>query len=331
MSAFDDRADGRTRRIYVAGHTGMVGSALVRQLKDEEKGELLLRDRARLDLTRQSEVENFFRQEKPDCVYLAAAKVGGIKANNEMPADFIRVNLQIQTNVIHSAYEAGVSRLLFLGSSCIYPRQADQPLQEEALMTGPLEPTNEAYAVAKIAGIRMCESYRRQHACDFRSVMPTNLYGPNDNFDLETSHVLPALLRKFHSAVTSGADTVSVWGSGRPRREFLHVDDMAAASVHIMNLPAERYWSVADPRCSHINVGSGLDISIAELAEMIADISGFQGNIEFDADMPDGTPQKLLDVSRLESLGWTYDIKLKDGISQTYDWMARHWDEIQNG
>ena len=330
MSTMDSRADTRDNRIYVAGHAGMVGCALVRQLARAGKNELILRNRADLDLTRQVEVERFFAQEKIDCVYLAAAKVGGIKANNELPADFIRENLQIQTHVIHAAHMAGVNRLLFLGSSCIYPRQAPQPMPEDSLLTGPLESTNEAYAVAKIAGIRMCEAYRRQHGCDFRSVMPTNLYGPDDNFDLETSHVLPALLRKFHTAVTAGAQSVSVWGSGKPRREFLHVDDMAAASVHIMNLSPERYWSVAQPGCSHINVGSGTDVSIAELAELIAGISGFQGRIEFDAGMPDGTPRKLLDVGRLESLGWKYEIRLEDGIRRTYDWMVNHWNQIQN-
>ena len=330
MSVSGHSADSGQRRVFIAGHKGMVGSALVRQLENSENAELVLRDRAELDLTRQGEVDQFFRQQRVDDVYLAAARVGGIKANRDLPADFIRENLQIQTNVINAAFEAGVGRLLFLGSSCIYPRQAPQPLREESLMTGPLESTNEAYAVAKIAGIRMCESYRRQHHCDFRSVMPTNLYGPNDNFDLETSHVLPALLRKFHTAVVSGARTVSVWGSGKPRREFLHVDDMAAASVHVLELPPERYWSVAVSGCSHINVGSGVDVSIAELAEMIAGITGFKGAIEFDAAMPDGTPRKLLDVGRLESLGWTYKIRLEDGIRQTYDWMLDHWEEIRN-
>ena len=330
MSSVDSRTDAGRGKTYIAGHAGMVGAALVRRLEREGKNELILRHRTDLDLTRQVEVEQFFAGEEIDQVYLAAAKVGGIKANSEMPADFIRENLQIQTNVIHAAHSAGVRRLLFLGSSCIYPRQAEQPMVESSLMTGPLETTNEAYAVAKIAGIRMCESYRRQHGSDFRSVMPTNLYGPNDNFDLETSHVLPALLRKFHTAVISDAQSVSVWGSGRPRREFLHVDDMAAASVHIMNLTPERYWSVAEAGCSHINVGTGSDVSIADLAGLIAGITGFQGRIEFDASMPDGTPRKLLDVGRVESLGWTYGIGLEEGVRQTCDWMVRHWDEIQN-
>ena len=306
----------------------MVGSALVRSLKASGEERIVTRSRAELDLTRQSDVESFFADEKIDVVYLAAAHVGGIKANNELPADFIHDNLQIQTNVIHSAYQAGVSRLLFLGSSCIYPRLARQPINEDALMTGPLEGTNEAYAVAKIAGIKMCESYRRQHGCDFRSAMPTNLYGPHDNFDLETSHVLPALLRKFHQAVISADQTVSVWGSGRPRREFLHVDDMAAASCHLMGLSAERYWSGVSDRCSHVNVGCGADVGISELADLIAGISGFGGAIEYDPDMPDGTPRKLLDVSRLKAFGWTAQISLGQGVRETHNWMVEHWNEI---
>ena len=317
-------------KIYVAGHRGMVGSALVRQLEMSAGQSIITRSRQELDLTRQEEVKAFFADECIDRVYLAAAKVGGIKANKEMPAGFIRENLQIQTNVIHAAHTAGVERLLFLGSSCIYPRLADQPMAEEALMSGPLEPTNEAYAVAKIAGIKMCESYRRQHGSDFRSVMPTNLYGPNDNFDLDTSHVLPALLRKFHTAATTGGETVTVWGSGRPRREFLHVDDMAAASRHIMNLSAERYWSVATPHCSHINVGSGRDVSISELAGLISGVAGFSGQITFDSSMPDGTPRKLLDVSRLKALGWQPETSLEEGIARTYAWMVEHWSQVDN-
>ena len=320
--------DGKT---YVAGHGGMVGSALVRALRARGQHDLLLRSRADLDLTRQSDVEDFFAAENVERVYLAAARVGGIKANNEQPADFIRENLQVQTDVIHAAHKAGVSRLLFLGSSCIYPRLAAQPMSEEALMTGPLEPTNEAYAVAKIAGIKMCESYRRQHGSDFRSVMPTNLYGPNDNFDLVSSHVLPALLRKFHQATIAGAESVAVWGSGRPRREFMHVDDMAAASIHLLELAPDRYWSVARERCSHVNVGTGRDISIAELASTIAVVTGFSGTIEFDTTMPDGTPRKLLDVSRLRELGWEASIELQDGVRQTYAWMTAHWPEITAG
>jgi len=309
----------------------MVGSALLRALTGKSGMELLVSGRGELDLTRQSEVEAFFADEKIERVYLAAARVGGIKANNEQPADFIRENLQVQTNVIDAAFRAGVARLLFLGSSCIYPRLAEQPMREEALMTGPLEPTNEAYAVAKIAGIKMCESYRRQHGCDFRSVMPTNLYGPNDNFDLASSHVLPALMRKFHQAVVAGDASVRVWGSGRPRREFMHVDDMAVASIHLLELAPERYWSVASERCSHVNVGTGKDISIAELASLIAGIAGFDGAIEFDATMPDGTPRKLLDVSRLRELGWEPSIGLEDGIRQTHEWMVANWQKITAG
>jgi GDP-L-fucose synthase len=307
----------------------MVGAALVRRLERGGRQSLVLRDRSELDLTRQSEVEQFFADERIDQVYLAAALVGGIKANDERPADFIAENLLIQTHVIRAAHRAGVARLLFLGSSCIYPRLARQPLREDALLTGPLEGTNEAYAVAKIAGIKMCESYRRQFGCDFRSAMPTNLYGPHDNFDLDSSHVLPALLRKFHQATLQGARSVPVWGSGRPRREFLHVDDMADACVHLMELEPAAYWGVASDRCSHVNVGSGTDISIAELADLIGRIAGFGGAIEFDASMPDGTPRKLLDVCRLRALGWEAGIGLEDGIRQTYDWMTAHWDEVR--
>lgn len=306
----------------------MVGAALVRRLQSGGQHDLLLRGRAELNLTSQSAVEQFFADERIDQVYLAAALVGGIKANNDRPAEFITENLLIQTNVIRAAHRAGVPRLLFLGSSCIYPRLAEQPMREDELMTGPLEATNEAYAVAKIAGIKMCESYRRQYGCDFRSVMPTNLYGPHDNFDLQSSHVLPALLRKFHQAVQQRGKSVPVWGSGRPRREFLHVDDVADACVHLMELAPERYWSAVGDRCSHVNVGSGTDISIAELAGLIGRVAGFQGAIEFDATMPDGTPRKLLDVSRLRALGWQARIGLEDGIRRTYDWMTAHWDEV---
>ena len=315
-------------RTFVAGHRGMAGSAIVRALRARGQADLVLRSRAELDLSRQAEVEDFFADERIDRVYLAAARVGGIKANDEQPADFIRDNLQIQTNVIHAAWRSGVERLLFLGSSCIYPRLAEQPMREEALLTGPLEATNEAYAVAKIAGIKMCESYRRQHGCDFRSAMPTNLYGPNDNFDLQSSHVLPALLRKFHEAKLGGDARVAVWGSGRPRREFLHVDDMAAACIHLMDLPAERYGAAAPARCSHVNVGCGSDVSIAELAALIARITGFPGDIGFDPSMPDGTPRKLLDVSRLRALGWSASIGLEEGIRQTYDWMVDNWARV---
>ena len=315
-------------RVYVAGHRGMVGSALVRKLQESANNCIITRSRRELDLTRQNEVEEFFAEQRIDWVYLAAAKVGGIKANIEAPADFIRENLQVQSNVIHAAHSAGVGRLLFLGSSCIYPRLAVQPMAEDALMSGPLEPTNEAYAVAKIAGIKMCESYRRQHGSDFRSVMPTNLYGPNDNFNLETSHALPALLRKFHTAVITGNTAVTVWGSGRPRREFLHVDDMAAASLHLMSISAEQYWSELPPHCSHTNVGSGTDVSISELAKLIAVISGFTGQIKFDTSMPDGTPRKLLDINRLKAFGWQPETSLEVGIRQTYAWMLEHWQQI---
>ncbi len=309
----------------------MVGSALVGMLRRRSGRSLITRDRSALDLTRQADVERFFESERIEQVYLAAARVGGIKANNEHPADFIRENLQIQTNVIDAAYRSGVSRLLFLGSSCIYPRLAEQPMTESTLMTGPLEATNEAYAVAKIAGIKMCESYRRQHGCDFRSVMPTNLYGPHDNFDPESSHVLPALLRKFHQAVLAGEGAVKVWGSGRPRRDFMHVSDMAAACCHLMDLPAADFWSAVDDRCSHVNVGTGTDISIADLAALIAEITGFEGSIEFDVSQPDGTPRKLLDVSKMAQLGWQASISLRDGIAQTYEWMAAHWENIAGG
>lgn len=304
----------------------MVGSSIVRLLEREGETDLIKQTHNELDLTNQAAVESFFASRQIDTVYLAAARVGGIKANSEFPANFIRDNLLIQTNIIHSAYRAGVSRLLFLGSSCIYPRLAAQPLTEDALMTGVLEPSNEAYAVAKIAGIKMCEAYRRQFGCDFRSAMPTNLYGPNDNFDPDTSHVLPALLRKFQEAATRGIPAVKVWGSGRPRREFLHVDDMAAAACHLMRIPEAQYWSGVSDYCSHVNVGCGTDISIAGLAEMIAGICGFDGRIEFDTSMPDGTPRKLLDISRLESMGWSATISLEEGVLATRDWMLNHQD-----
>jgi GDP-L-fucose synthase len=302
----------------------MVGSALVRQLSADDSVDLLTRERRELDLTRQSEVEQFFADQAIDHVFLAAAKVGGILANNDYPADFIRENLQIQTHVIHAAHLAGVKRLLFLGSSCIYPRLAAQPIGEDALLTGPLEPTNEPYAIAKIAGIRMCESYHRQYGSDFRSVMPTNLYGPNDNFDAQSSHVLPALLWKFHTAVQRGDDQVVVWGSGSPRREFLHVDDMAMACGVIMRMHAGDFWAAVPARNSQVNVGCGQDISIADLASMVAEVSGFTGEIVFDTSKPDGTPRKLLDVSRIKAMGWSASISLHDGISSTYRWMQEH-------
>jgi GDP-L-fucose synthase len=312
------------KRIFVAGHRGMVGSALVRRLSQAPDVELLMRSRAELDLSRQTEVEQFFADEAIDQVYLAAARVGGILANRDYPADFIRENLQIQTNIIHGAHQAGVKRLLFLGSSCIYPRLAEQPIVEDSLLKGDLETTNEAYAIAKIAGIRMCESYHRQYGSDYRSVMPTNLYGPEDNFDLESGHVLPALLRKFHEAAQAGAEQAVVWGSGTPRREFLHVDDMAAACHLVMETEPDRFWSTVPARNSQVNIGCGEDVSIASLAELIADITGFDGSIVFDSGKPDGTPRKLLDISRVQSLGWSPRISLREGVQQTYGWMLRH-------
>ncbi len=313
--------------VFIAGHRGMVGSALCRHL-EQAGAPLLTRTRDALDLTRQNEVEAFFRDHRVSQVYLAAAKVGGIHANNEYPADFLYQNLLIEANVIHAAFKAGVQRLLFLGSSCIYPKHATQPMTEDSLLTGTLEPTNEAYAIAKIAGIKLCESYNRQHGTDFRSVMPTNLYGPGDNFHLQNSHVVPALLRKFHQAKLDGDSSVPVWGSGRPKREFLHVDDMAAACRFVMELPAETYWSAVDPRCSHLNVGVGKDCSIAELAGTIKRVSEFDGELNFDASKPDGTPRKLLDVSRINHLGWQAEIGLEHGLKDAYQWMAERWDSI---
>ncbi len=309
---------------FVAGHRGMVGAAICRQLERRGDRTIVTASREELDLCDTRAVDAFFAEHSIDEVYLAAAKVGGIYANNTYPADFIYDNLMIEANVVHAAFRHGVKRLLFLGSSCIYPREADQPMHEEALLTGTLEPTNEPYAIAKIAGIKLCESYNRQHGCDFRSVMPTNLYGPGDNFHPENSHVSPALLRRFHEAVADGTDTVSVWGSGRPKREFLHVDDMAAACVHVMGLDRETYESVTSPMCSHINVGTGVDCSIRELAETIARVTGFQGTVSFDSSKPDGTPRKLLDVSRLQSLGWKAGIVLEDGLAETYRWFSSH-------
>lgn len=310
-------------RVFVAGHRGMVGSAIVRKL--QAKGvNPIVRTRSEVDLLDQRSVRDFLNNERPDLVILAAAKVGGIRANNNFPADFIYENLAIETNVIKSAFDARVGRLLFLGSSCIYPRNAAQPMLENALLTGPLEPTNEPYAIAKIAGIKLCESYNRQYGTDYRSVMPTNLYGPNDNFDAETSHVFPALLRRFHEAVQGGQDEVVVWGSGTPRREFLHVDDMAEACLFVAGLPSEIYRANTEPMLSHINVGCGEDVSIAELAELIARVTGFTGAIRFDTSQPDGAPRKLLDVSRLAKMGWRSSIGLEEGILSTYQWYLDH-------
>jgi len=308
-------------KTFIAGHRGMVGAAILRALSAREQvPEIVTRTHAELDLTNQAAVANFFQTETPDVVILAAAKVGGIHANNSYPAEFIYENLMIEANVIHQAFTAGVRRLLFLGSSCIYPKQAPQPMSEQALLTGTLEPTNEPYAIAKIAGIKLCESYNRQYGVDFRSVMPTNLYGPGDNFHPQNSHVLPALIRRFHEARQAGADKVTIWGSGTPRREFLHVDDMAAASLFVLDLPVAEYAAATDPMLSHINVGTGTDVSILELARIVADVVGFDGDIETDPSKPDGTMRKLMDVSRLDQMGWRAKIELRDGISRTYQW-----------
>jgi len=310
----------RQGKVYVAGHQGMVGSALVRRLRRDGCGNLLLKTRAEADLENQREVRDLILTEKPDYVFLAAAMVGGIHANNSFPAQFIYSNLMIAANVINAAWEAGVKRLMYLGSSCIYPRNAPQPIREEYLLTGTLEATNEPYAVAKIAGIKLCESYNREYGTDFRSVMPTNLYGPNDNFDLKTSHVLPALLRKFHEAKTAGAASVEVWGSGKPRREFLHVDDLADACVYLACLPKSVYSAHTRPNLSQLNVGTGSDVTIAGLAAMISEVVGYEGEIGYNSDYPDGTDQKLLDVSTVAKLGWKARTGLKEGIESTYRW-----------
>ena len=311
-------------RIYIAGHRGMVGSAIQRQLEARrdagEAMELITRTHGELDLTDQAAVRTFMQAEQPDVVILAAARVGGIVANNSYPAEFIYDNLIMEANIIHQAYAAGVERLLFLGSSCIYPREADQPMAEEALLTGVLEPTNEPYAIAKIAGIKLCESYNRQYGVDYRSVMPTNLYGPGDNFHPEHSHVLPALIRRFHEAAEAGQDEVVIWGTGTPRREFLHVDDMAEAALFVMDRPRAEVDQTTRAMCSHINVGTGEDISIYELAEQVAEVTGFKGRIVTDPSKPDGTPRKLLDVSRLHAMGWRARIGLREGIEATYQW-----------
>lgn len=310
-------------RIFIAGHRGMVGGAILRHVL-ARGGTAITRSRSELDLTDQAAVRAFFQAEKPDAVILAAAKVGGIHANNTYPADFIYENLMIECNVIHQAFAAGVRRLLFLGSSCIYPRAVAQPMREDALLTGVLEPTNEPYAVAKIAGIKLCESYNRQHGTDYRSVMPTNLYGPGDNFHPLNSHVLPALMRRFHEASASKTPEVTIWGTGAPRREFLHVDDMAAASLFVMDMSPETYAANTTPLLSHINVGSGEDVSIGELAVMIAQVTGFRGAIRFDRSKPDGSPRKLMDVSRLSAMGWRASVPLQQGVARTYDWFLQN-------
>ena len=315
--------------VFVAGHRGMVGSAIVRRLKSLGYQNIITRTRTELDLERQVEVENFFRGEHLDQVYMAAAKVGGIHANNTYSAEFIYDNLMVECNLIHTAHTAGVQKLLFLGSSCIYPKLAPQPMREDSLLTGTLEPTNEPYAIAKIAGIKLCESYNRQYGRDYRSVMPTNLYGSNDNYHPENSHVIPALLLRFHKAVQSEAHEVVVWGSGAPMREFLHVDDMAAASVHVMELDETTYRAHTQPMHSHINVGSGVDCTIRELAETVARVTGYTGRLSFDASKPDGTPRKLMDVSRLKALGWEAKIGLEDGLRDAYQWFLTNQERFR--
>jgi GDP-L-fucose synthase len=318
------------QRIFVAGHRGMVGSAIVRQLQHLGYHNIVTCARNELDLLDQAAVQAFFAEQRIDQVYLAAAKVGGIHANDSYPAEFIYQNLMIEANIIQAAHASGVQRLLFLGSSCIYPKHAEQPMREEALLTGPLEPTNEPYAVAKIAGIKLCESYNRQYGRDYRSVMPTNLYGPHDNYHPQNSHVIPALLRRFHEATRDNLEEVVIWGSGTPMREFLHVDDMAAACLHVMNLDAETYRAHTQPMLSHINVGSGRDCSIRELAHTIARVTEFQGRLRFDASKPDGAPRKLMDVSRLAALGWTASIELEQGLRDAYRWFVEHQGEFRS-
>lgn len=317
------------KSVFVAGHRGMVGSAIVRRLESLGYRNILTASRDELDLTNQSQVQEYFKHHTIDEVYLAAARVGGIQANNIYPAEFLYQNLVIEVNLIHAAHQADVGKLLFLGSSCIYPKHAEQPMQEEALLTGTLEPTNEPYGIAKIAGIKLCESYNRQYGRDYRSVMPTNLYGPNDNFHPENSHVIPALLRRFHEAKQRGDSEVVVWGSGMPMREFLHVDDMAAASIHVMELEDTTYEANTSPMLSHINVGTGVDCTIRNLAETVKRVTGFDGSLLFDDSKPDGAPRKLMDVSRLKSLGWQASISLDDGLQDTYQWFLDNQDRFR--
>lgn len=317
------------KRVYVAGHRGMVGSAIVRQLERRDDVQLILRGKDELNLLSQANVHQFFESQSIDEVYLAAAKVGGIVANSTFPAVFIYENLMMECNVIHASYLSGVKKLLFLGSSCIYPKLAEQPMEESALLTGPLEPTNEPYAIAKIAGIKLCESYNRQYGTDYRSVMPTNLYGPNDNFHPQNSHVIPGLIRRFHQAKEEGAKEVVAWGTGKPMREFLHVDDMASASIHIMELDHSVYSQHTQQMLSHINIGTGTDCTIRELVETVAEVVGFEGEIQFDASKPDGTPRKLLDTDRLGSLGWRANVGLEEGLKSTYDWFLENRDSFR--
>jgi GDP-L-fucose synthase len=307
-------------KIYIAGHRGLVGSAIVRQLKSRGFTNLLMRTYKELDLTNQVSVQTLFKNEQPDYVILAAGKVGGIYANNTYPADFIYQNIMIEANIIHAAYEYKVKRLLFLGSTCIYPKAVEQPMREDAILTNTLEPTNEPYAIAKIAGIKLCESYNRQHGTDFRSVMPTNLYGINDNFHPENSHVIPALMRRFHEAKMNNDTEVTVWGTGNSMREFLYVDDMAAASLFVLELDEQIYQANTKPMLSHINIGTGMDITIREMAETMKQVVGFKGRLTFDTAKVDGPPRKLIDVTRLSDIGWEYTTKLKEGLEKTYKW-----------
>ena len=309
-------------KIYIAGHNGMVGSAIFRKLLSASVN-LIVRTRKELDLTNQSQVNGFLKKEKPTQIYIAAAKVGGINANNVFPADFVYQNLMIQSNIINAAYQNGVKKILFLGSSCIYPKDAKQPMKESELLSSQLEKTNEPYAVAKIAGIKLCESYNRQYGTEYRSVMPSNLYGPNDNFNLKESHVIPALIRKFHEAKINQIPSVEIWGTGKPMREFLHVDDMADASIHIMNLDNATFNKHTEPMLSHINIGSGNDVSINQLAGMIKSVTCYTGHIDYNKSMPDGTPRKLLDISKIDSLGWKSSISLEQGLKETYEWFLK--------
>lgn len=316
--------------IFVAGHRGMVGSSIVRQLEQQGYTNIIVRTRQDLDLVNQKAVQDFFNMNEIQQVYLSAAKVGGIHANNTFPADFIYENLMIQTNIVQAAYQTGVQKLLFLGSSCIYPKYTEQPMSEDSLLTGILEPTNEPYAIAKIAGLKLCESYNRQYGVDYRSVMPTNLYGPNDNFHPENSHVVPALIRRFYEAVLKKQKTVTVWGSGKPMREFMHVYDMAEASIFVMNLDEAVYQQHTEPMLSHINVGTGIDLTIGELVTQIVEVSGFNGDVVFDTSKPDGTPRKLMDISRLEKLGFSPKTSIETGLQETYRWFIDNYSRISS-